>query len=154
MGRIAQRAMLRVFLGNVVGFGTGGDSERYKVSGWSKAEKEFTWTTGNSAKLTLSIPPNARPLSLRMRLTGLTKAPQLTFQPVAVLANGHKIADWEVSGTADFTAVIPESISKKGGPLTIELKTPKAMSPKALGINEDARVLGVLCSELAITAGP
>jgi hypothetical protein len=139
--------------GDVVRFGAGTGSERFKQDGWSDTEKQFTWTIGNSAKLTLSIPPNAGPLNLRVRLTGLTKAPQLAFQPVAILANGQKIADWEVSRTADFTAVIPAAIAKKGGILTIELKTPKATSPKALGMSNDARVLGVLCSELAITKG-
>jgi hypothetical protein len=33
------------------------------------------------------------------------------------------------------------------------MKTPKAVSPKAMGISEDARVLGVYCFELAITKG-
>jgi hypothetical protein len=139
--------------GTIVSFGAGAGSQRFRESGWSDTEKQFTWTIGNSAKLTLSIAPNAGPLNLRVRLTGLTKAPQLAFQPVAVLANGQKIADWEVSNTADFTAVIPAAIAKKGGPLTIELKTPKATSPKTLGMSNDARVLGVLCSELAITTG-
>lgn len=139
--------------GDVVRFGAGTGSERFKQDGWSDTEKEFTWTTGNSAELALSLAPYAHLLNLRMRLTGLTKAPQLAVQPVAVLANGQKIADWEVSRTADFIAVIPEAISKKGGILTIELKTPKAASPKALGMSGDTRVLGVLCSELAITKG-
>jgi hypothetical protein len=140
-------------LGKVVSFGAGGGSERFRQSGWSDTEKQFTWTIGTSAKLVFPIVPSVQPLNLRMRLTGFTKPPQLPAQPVEVFANEQKIAAWEVSTTADFTAVIPAVIAEKGGVLTIELKTPKATSPKALGMSNDARVLGVLCSELAITAG-
>jgi hypothetical protein len=140
-------------MGTIVPFGEGAGSERFRQTGWSDTEKQFTWTTGNSAKLTLSIGESARPLNLRMRLTGLTKAPQLPSQPVTILANGKKIADWEVSQTADYTAEIPAAIAKKDGSLTIELKIPKAVSPKALRLSDDPRVLGVCCSELAITAG-
>ena len=75
------------------------------------------------------------------------------FNPVEVFGNGEKIADWKVSEKADFTAVIPAAIVKEGGPLTIELKVPRAVSPKALGLSDHERVLGVFCFELAITKG-
>ncbi|PZR76872.1 MAG: hypothetical protein DLM73_01570 [Chthoniobacterales bacterium] len=137
----------------MIQFGSGGGSERFRQSGWSDTEKQFTWTIGSSAALKLSVDPSDQPLNLRMRLTAL-KAPQLPFQPVEVFANEQKIADWKVSDTADFTAVIPAPTVKSGGILTIQLKTPNAASPKDLGLSEDPRVLGVLCSELAITAAP
>jgi hypothetical protein len=141
-------------LGTVVRFGTGGGSERFRQSGWSNTENEFTWSIGNSAKLFFSIPSANQSLTLRMRLTGLTKSGELPMQPVEVFANGRKIADWEVSSTADFTAVVPAAIVKPGGVLTIELRTPKATSPKVLGMNDDPRVLAVRCSELAIGKSP
>lgn len=140
-------------LGNVIRFGVGGGSERFKQGGWSSTEKEFTWTIGESAKLALSIPPTTQPLNLRMRLTSLLKPPQRTSQAVTVLANGQKIADWQVGNTADFNVTIPAELVKDGGLLTLELKTPDPASPKSLGMGDDARVLGVLCSELAITKG-
>lgn len=140
-------------LGSVISFGTGGGSERFRQDGWSTTEGQYTWAIGNSSKLVLSIPASAQPFTLRMRLTGFTNPPTLTEQPVEVFANGQKIADWTVAATADFTTVIPAAIVKDGGALTIEIKTPKAASPKALGMSEDARVLGVLCSEFAITQG-
>jgi len=89
-----------------------------------------------------------------MRLTGLLKPPQRTSQSVTVLANGQKIAEWQVANTTDFNATIPGELVKDGGLLTLELQTPNAASPKSLGMSDDARVLGVLCSELAITTQP
>jgi hypothetical protein len=140
--------------GEVVRLGAGSGSERFKKDGWSDTEKEFTWTTGYSAKLAFLIPPASGPLNLRMRLTGLLKPPQRTRQVVTVLANGQKIAEWQVANTADFIAVIPAGLVKDGGLLTLELQTPNPASPKSLGIGDDSRVLGVLCSEMAIRAGP
>jgi hypothetical protein len=137
-------------LGTIVSFGTTGTSERFKVSGWSRAEKEFTWTVGKSAALSLELPPTDTGLVLRMKLVGLIHAPELSYQPVEVYINGQKIADWQVSEPETFLAAIPKEIAgaKK---LEIELRTPKSTTPKALKMNEDARVLGVACYEFEIT---
>lgn len=139
--------------GSSISFGVGGGSERFKQAGWSGPEKEAAWTTADSAKLVLSIEPSDQPLNLRMRLAGFTNPPEVPFQPVEVLANGQKIAEWQVSEKADFAAVIPAAIIKEGGDLTIELKIPKAVSPKSIGRGGDPRLLGVFCFELALTKG-
>jgi hypothetical protein len=142
-------------LGTVIRFGTGGGSERFKQSGWSGTEKDATWTTGNSATLSFPIAAVNEALNLRISLASLSGMtnPTKPSQPVEVVANGQKIAEWAVTARSDFNAVIPASVVKNGGALVIELKTPKAVSPKAMGISEDARVLGVYCFELAITKG-
>lgn len=137
-------------LGNVISFGEGGGSEKYKQSGWSNAEKEFTWTTGTSAKLLLKILATPEPLQLRMRLSGFINPPGLSSQPVEIVANGQKIADWQVSSPADFTATVPAAIAG-AGELLIEIKTPKAASPKAQGVSDDPRILGVNCFEMTLS---
>jgi len=139
--------------GDVIKFGLGGDSERIKREGWSTTEEKMTWTVGNAAKLALTVSASDLPLTLRMRGAGFTQA-SVPTQPVEVLANGQKIADWQAtSDPVDFTAVIPASIAKQGGELILEFKIPKAVSPKALGVSADPRVLGICCFELAITQG-
>jgi hypothetical protein len=141
-------------LGNVINFGTGGGSERFRREGWSHTEQKFTWTIGQSAKLVLSIPGSDQPLTLRMRLAAFTKVPEIPWQPVELYVNGQKLADWTVpADPAEFTAVIPAEVVKNPGELKIELKTPKAISPKALGVSADSRLLGVSCYELSITKG-
>jgi len=126
-------------------------SERYRVSGWSKTEGDFAWTEGASARLALPIPADAGPLSVKMTLRGLIKAPGLPSQPVEVYANDQKIADWQVADTAAFTAEIPAGLTKSGGEtLNLQLRIPKAASPKSLGMNEDGRILGVCCYSIEV----
>ena len=139
--------------GTKVGFGMGGGSERFRTSGWSKTEEKFSWSEGIFAVLTMRLPPTTESVTLRMKLAGLIKEPELPFQPVEVLVNDQKIADWKVGDTADFIATLPHDITSKGGELTITLKVPKAISPKALGLNADPRVLGICCHELELTKG-
>ena len=86
-------------------------------------------------------------------MAALVKEPELPFQPVEVEANGQKIAEWQVGDPAEFTAAIPRDITTAGGDLTITFKTPKATSPKALGVNPDPRVLGICCFEMELSKG-
>lgn len=135
-------------LGTLVEFKTGGNSERYRVSGWSHTEVDFTWTEGQSAVLSFNLPADPGPLILKMKLAGLIKAPELTFQPVEIYVNQQKIATWQVGDTAEFKADVPPALINKGV-LNLQLRMPKATSPKALGKNQDERVLGVCAFNLA-----
>ena len=138
-------------IGQKVGFGETGDSERFRISGWSNTEKEITWTEGPTAVLKFAGVPATAPHRLKMTLSALTNPPQLPSQPVEVYANGEKIATWEVTGKAEFTALIPPRKEGQDGALTIELRMPKAVSPKELGLNTDPRVLGVSVFDLTIS---
>jgi hypothetical protein len=133
--------------GSVVGtsiqFNAGGNSERYRVSGWSKTEAEFTWSEGKSALLGLPIPSDPGALTLVAKMGALVSPPAVPYQKVEVFANGQKIADWEVADTADFSMVIPAEVTRKSSALNIEFRVPNATSPKALGLGDDARILGI-----------
>jgi hypothetical protein len=129
-------------IGVRIQFGQAGGSEPYRSMGWSKSEEKFTWTEGNLARLTLPVGSRKGALNLRMMISALTNPPDLPFQPIEVLANQKQIAQWQVSSAGEFTAIIPAE-AVNGSTLDIELRTPKAVSPKALGQSEDARVLGV-----------
>jgi hypothetical protein len=130
-------------VGKRIEFKSGGNSEPYRVSGWSTTETEFTWSEGTSAKMAFGISPAAGGLSLKIIMAALIHEPELPFQPVEVYANGQKIVEWQVGNTAEFVATIPGQITKNGGMLDIEFRTPKAASPKALGLSSDLRVLGI-----------
>jgi hypothetical protein len=139
--------------GSPIVFGQGGNSEPYKVSGWSKTEEKFTWSEGSSAQLHIPVSATEDAVSLKMRIAALIKPPDLPFQPVEIWVNDQKIAEWQVGDTGEFTAAIPHDLTKRGGALKILIKTPKAASPKALGINADPRVLGVCCFDLQMSKG-
>jgi hypothetical protein len=80
----------------------------------------------------------------------LHKEPELPFQPVELIANGTKIADWQVAGDAEHTAEIPVDVVRGSGTLRLELKIPKATTPKELGMGADERVLGISLHSLQI----
>jgi hypothetical protein len=123
-------------------FGQAGSSGPYRSMGWSNPEEKFNWTEGNLARLTLPVGSRKGALKLRMMMSALTNPPDLPFQPVEVLANQKQVAQWQVGSAGEFTAIVPaEAVS--GSTLEIEFRTPKAVSPKALGQSEDARVLGI-----------
>jgi hypothetical protein len=138
-------------IGDRIYFGLDGNSAAFKVSGWSDAEAKHSWTNGVVAVLAMHLPAWPKPISLKMKLGGLTKNPELPSQPVEVYANDEKIADWNVRELNEYTAPIPPSITKNDGLLTITLKIPKAASPKSLGISEDVRLLGLACMEVSLT---
>lgn len=138
-------------VGKVITFTT--DSEHYRISGWNKPEGNYAWSEGTSARLALPVPADAGPLTVKMTLRGLIKPPTLPAQPVAVYANNQKIADWQVSDSAVFTVEIPAELTKgAGGTLSLELRIPKAASPKSLGMNDDVRILGVCAYSIEVSS--
>jgi hypothetical protein len=142
--------------GTKVSFGTGGNSEPLRVSGWSGTESQMTWTEGTAAVLAMRVSPTNEPVALKMKLAGLTKDPEVPYQPVEVYVNDQKVADWQlVADPAEFSASIPQEMTRRGGLLRITLKIPKATSPKALGMGADSRILGAACFDLqlALKAG-
>jgi hypothetical protein len=139
--------------GTRIFFGKGGNSEPYKDSGWSTTEEKFTWSEGTAAELRIPVAATDDIIVLKTRLAALVSSPELPFQPVEVLVNGQKIAAWQVGETAEFAVAIPHDITKLGGVLTLSFKTPKATSPKALGLSADPRVLGICCFDLELTKG-
>ncbi len=136
--------------GALVDFTIGGGSEPLKVSGWSKPETGFTWTQGSTATLAARVKPTDSPVTMRFKAAGMIKPPDLPFQPVEVFVNNDKVAELQIADTAEFNVAIPQGMTKAGGLLTITFRTPKAASPKALGQNEDERVLGIRVFNLTL----
>lgn len=135
-------------LGTTINFGKSSDARRFCVRGWSLPEDQLTWMEGQSAHMILGVPAS-QPFTLRATMAGLVKSPELPFQPLAVFANDRKIADWQVAEKKEYVAHIP-GIVTVGGELVLEFRTPKATSPKSLGINDDTRVLGVCIFNMSL----
>jgi len=137
-------------LGEVIRFGRGGRSERFKRGGWGDTEKDYTWTNARTARLSFTLADADQPLRLRMRLAGFTNPPLLNFQPVEVLVNDESVAEWEVSDVADYVALIPAEVANHEQ-FIVRLRIPEAASPKTLEVRDDPRLLGISCLEVAIT---
>lgn len=141
-------------VGERIEFKFGGNSEPYQVSGWSKTEPEFTWSEGVSAKMTLPISSSPGGLTLKIVMAALIHDPELPSQPVEVYTNGQKVVEWQAGNTAEFVATIPGEVVKNGGSLDLEFRTPKAASPKSLGISADPRVLGICVRSIELVRTP
>jgi hypothetical protein len=146
--------------GDRIGFGYGGDAKRFRRDGWAKTEENFTWTRGLGATLHIRVFPSDQPVTLKMKMSGIFKSPELPFQPVDVSINGKKIASWKVTKLKWYTAVIPREMVDLGPKadghtafLVIDLLTPKATPPADLNLGRDARRLGVCVWEMFIVPG-
>ena len=130
--------------GSLVDFTVGANSGALKVSGWSKAEENFTWTEGPVATLAVRVEPIEEPITFRFKAAGMIKEPELPFQPVEIYINNEKVADLQIGHTAEYSIAVPPALTKQGGLLTFTFRMPKATSPESLGFGPvDKRVLGI-----------
>jgi hypothetical protein len=136
--------------GQIIRFGLGGEAERYKRGGWGDTEQAWTWTNGQSAALAFRLPEGPpQPLRLRMKIAAYIDPPWLPYQPVEVIVNNEKVADWRVADTAEHFAIIPPDAGDHEQ-LLVELRTPQATAPAALRMSDDSRTLGLCAFEAAI----
>jgi hypothetical protein len=114
-------------------------------SGWSTSDPVGTWTDAGTAYLVVQL-PDVKGADLHFSLTGHGFTGRLDVpQPVAVFANGHKLADWNVSSSADVTldATIPVAYLGSG-PLVLRFDLGKPTRPCDVpGWNGDTRRLGM-----------
>jgi hypothetical protein len=61
--------------GTKVSFGTGGNSESLRVSGWSGTESQMTCTEGTAAVLATRVSPTNEPVALKMEAGWSHKRP-------------------------------------------------------------------------------
>ncbi len=146
--------------GDRIGFGYGGDANRFRRDGWAKTEEKFTWTRGLGATLQIRVFPSDQPVTLKMKMNGIFKSPELPYQPVDLSINGKKIASWKVTKLKWYTAVIPREMVDLGPNaaghtafFVIDLYTPKSTPPSDLNLGRDARRLGVCVWEMFIVPG-
>ena len=141
--------------GMTIFFGAGGDSERFRLLGWSNTEGPFTWTDGIGASLGLKLPHSDVPVRMSMKAAGMNAPPRVPFQPVDVSINGEKIASWEVADEKVYTAIIPQRLLIP--PETfffIDFYMPKATSPGSVGQGPDGRRLGLRVVDLRFDKMP
>lgn len=139
--------------GDVIKFTLGGDWERFAMTGWhrrNKEERKWVWTEGLAASMHFRVRRSPVPVVLKMKMHGYVFPPRLVSQPTTVFVNGIKIADWEVTGLAEYSATIPAELVSRDTLLVIDFLIPKAVSPAAAGNSSDIRRLGLCVWEASI----
>ncbi len=146
-------------LGETLDFAAGGNAGPMLGVGWSDAAPQGTWSVGQDAEIRLAL---ARPI-VGDALMHLSGAPLLAAaRPAAtveVLVNGRPVGSLEYHlGEAEEERAIriPAAALEQTAPaaVSVTLRVPDAISPKALGLSDDPRPLGFLARRLRLEVAP
>lgn len=141
----------RYKLGEKIDFGVDGESGRYRVTGWSHPEDDFTWTEEEKAVLAFQIDEvAAKHLELEMHLAAYC-AGDKTQQRVEILSDSKTVGSFQCSEEMrSVTVAIPTTAIGADGLLTVELLLSDAMSPSAISDSFDVRKLGVRVYQMCL----
>jgi hypothetical protein len=143
-------------LSDIVDFSGKGDGWFYAAEGWSSPEVWGRWSEGEEARIVMRISGYiGQELTLNLTYRALVH-PELPCQKVEITGNGHALATQKIciadSGhiPTSYHYRLSEGVVSAEGLLEIRIKTPDAVSPNHLGVNEDHRILGVGLEALQI----
>ncbi|MBC3386986.1 DUF6311 domain-containing protein [Pseudomonas sp. SWRI179] len=122
------------------------------ANGWGRVEDWGTWSEGPEAEVVLRIPPEARALSIE---AAAFVQPSHTRQRVEVSINGVAALATQFNRLQDntlelpLTAAIRETMGADGR-VRVRFHLPDAISPKALGLGSDERVMALGLKSLTV----
>lgn len=122
------------------------------VSGWGRVEDWGTWSEGGEAEIVLRIPPEARAISIE---AAAFVQPTHARQRVDVSINGVVALSTQFTRLQDNTLELPltpairEAIGANGQ-VRVHVQLPDAISPKALGLGSDERVMALGLKSLTV----
>ena len=130
-------------------------TKRYQVQGWSHPETWGTWTDGAVAELAMRLTPApSGPLKLMIRIQTAMTHRQQPIQEIEVLANDAVIGHASFRAgdpPLDLNRLIPATALNNEGMLRLVFRIAHPSSPKALGMSEDPRQLGILVNQIRIS---
>jgi hypothetical protein len=129
-------------IGKPVDFSSG-HTKCFLRSGWASNNEDWgIWSVGNDAKLSLFM-PKEKPKYLALDLRAFVNAKQ-AVQSIEISVDGQNTQKITLSRFEGNLVKIPIPTSAYGKEwLDIDFKIPGAISPKALGIAPDDRLLGI-----------
>lgn len=118
------------------------DADKYLWYGWSGKEDRFRWTDGKEAALVFSLGEVTDTL-LDVKLGPFLPKGKLTEQRVRIIVNGREVSTLVLTeeGAGEYKVLLPKSLLRDKNLLVFRL--PDANSPRALGIGDDPRQLGI-----------
>lgn len=144
-----------VTYGRRIRFGAGQEGVSYLEDGWGTPEVWGVWTVGRKARLSIPIRGvrQDRPLKLTFECKGFVSFLYVE-QTVSVTIEGELAASWKWSHPPDGDGFnkhdVLVSASKLAGKerLVIDLTPSNPISPKAHGVADDLRELGVALKQV------
>ncbi|MDO7899748.1 DUF6311 domain-containing protein [Pseudomonas citrulli] len=122
------------------------------TKGWGRVEEWGTWSEGNEAEVVLRVPPQARSIAVE---AAAFVQPRHTSQRVDVSINGVAALSTRLTRFQDNTLELPltpaihQAIGAEGQ-VRLHFHMPDAISPKALGLGADERVMGLGLKSLTV----
>lgn len=126
------------------------------LDGWGEPAGTHVWTVGRRAVLAVPAPPGPGPMTVTLTLNAFLVPGRLERQRVRVLAGGEPLSEWTLTepGFHDRAFEIPADRVAGRRWIEVVLETPDAVSPAALGVSPDERVLGIAVAALALSRQP
>ncbi len=121
----------------------GAPAMNHCVSGFSKPEENFTWTSGKKAEMRFLVTDGSRFANSASLKFSLHYRTYLKEERVAISANGRLVADFVACGEETRTFQIPEVGTSSNGVLNIEFDLPDAISPHDYKGAKDKRRLAL-----------
>jgi hypothetical protein len=159
---LEQILRLRSGLGRVeyekpIMFGAGGADDWCPLYGFSRREEWGVWTISSRAALLVGLPaPCQEGLDIAVRLLAFVRQAHPKLE-CSVSVNGYEVALWQFNvpeydgRTTERTFTVPAAAASSGV-LCLSLSMSDITSPKALGISDDARTLGIGLQRLTVFA--
>jgi hypothetical protein len=132
--------------GTSLSFGVRGNFKPFQNGGWTMTRTEgITWTKGNAAGLSIPFPASEKDIRMSVKLKPLLEPGKLDRQRVTVKADGHEVAQWELTENRfqELELVIPAELINGNGETRLDFILPDARTPASLGQNRDRRVLAL-----------
>jgi hypothetical protein len=129
-------------------------ADRILWSGWGAAEAAGRWTLGPEARLLLNVSHARRPpRNLRVNLVRIFDGEAGKPQHVEVLVNGKRACAQELSPAAppsNFDVPLPADVEARMALIDVRFKIARPISPRQIGLSEDARALGMMVRSLEL----
>lgn len=125
---------------------------RQLLKGWAAPESWGTWSEGTEAQIAVRVAPQSS--AIVMDVLAFVMPPNLT-QRVIVSIDGVEALSTRLTQVQDNLLEIPLSAAAReklqnGQALTLQIHLPDATSPRNLGLNDDARVMGLGLKSLTV----
>ena len=142
--------------GDTIVFSEEGTADEYMIRGFSWASGEWRWTNGYEAEMRFMV-RHLMTEDVHLRFTAIPFiAKRIKEQIVSIRINNHAVTTLRLRDPAarEYEVIIPEDVFRESGSsIQMDLALPNASVPADLGVNNDARRVGIAISRMSISAG-
>ena len=132
------------------GFGHDTDSEQYRLEGWARCEKDFTWTNATHSTIRLPTLAGAGNFIVRLVVSPFVVPQRRPFQQVEIVIDGVRLGGCQVKDISVLEVEVPSEMLVENNRLTLALDLPNAARPNEITDSKDSRLLALAVRSMAI----